>query len=74
MERMKVAAAKQVCCIAIGSMLAIAVMIGAFVQLAWPPLALMAWLSLCLFGKRTMLDAATRLVREFRGFWPANRR
>jgi hypothetical protein len=71
---MSVATAKQICCVAIGSMLAIAVIIGAFVGLAWPALVLMAWLSLCLFGKRTMLDAATRLVRELRWLWPANRR
>jgi hypothetical protein len=69
---MSITAAKQICCLIIASLLALGVLIGAFFKLAWPPLALMAWLSLCLFGKRTMLDSATRLIRALRGLWPGH--
>lgn len=65
---MKVSTAKQICSLVIASLLALGVLVGAFLQLSWPPLALMAWLSLALFGKRTVLEAATLFVREMRGF------
>jgi hypothetical protein len=66
---MSFSSAKRLCCLVIASLLAIGVLVGAFFQLSLPPLALMAWLSLTLFGKRTMLEATTRLVREMQGFW-----
>jgi hypothetical protein len=61
--------ARKICCLVIATCLAIAVLVGAFFHLSWPPLALMAWFSLTLFGKRTMLEATTRLVREMQGLW-----
>ncbi len=66
---MSIVKAKQVCSIASASILALGVVLGAVLQLSWSTLALMAWLSLALFGKRTMLDATTRLLREARGLW-----
>jgi hypothetical protein len=66
---MTIATARNVCCLIIGCCLSLGVLVGAFLKLTWPPLALMSWLSLTLFGRRTMIESTIRLIREVRGLW-----
>lgn len=66
---MTITSARSICCLVLGSLLLIAVVVGSFVGVPWFALSLMAFLAMVLLGKRSALDSATSLVRELRGLW-----
>ena len=54
--------ARSICMLVFANLLLAGVLVGAFLDLPWNILALMTWLSLGLFGKRSILEAFSRTI------------
>lgn len=63
--------ARNICMLVFANLLLAGVLVGAFLNLPWKILLLMAWLSLGLFGRRSLLETFSKTVanvlKAFRG-------